>query len=147
MRLSHAHLAAVITTCAFLAQPALAAGGGKAEKGPAGIPFSCSDGREMRVVSDGAGPRGKLKLLFADGHPHELRAQPTIEGLRYAGEADGHMLVWSTDGIEGVLAQASADAAEEQEIARCRRAGWDGFKEGAAGHHGEDTADHTEESH
>lgn len=133
-------LAAACLLMLPLAQPALASGGGKAKKGPEGIPFTCSDGRALRVVYGREGPKAKAKLLFDGAAPEVLAPAPAYQGLLFLADAEaGAGLAWATDGIEGTLSERTADAGE-REIARCRRVGWSG--EAAAEHHaGEHKAD------
>jgi hypothetical protein len=114
---------AVLVAASLLAMPAAAnaAGGGKAKKGPKGIPFSCSDARTLRVVYENGGtPRAKAKLQFDGGEKYDLAYAPTELGRRYAKEIEGRTVSWSTDGVEAVLGEG------EREVARCRRAGRDG---------------------
>ena len=113
----------MIVAASLLAMPfaAGAAGGGKAKKGPKGIPFSCSDARTLRVVYENGGTlKAKAKLLFDGGKSYELAFAPTELGRRYAKDVEGRTMSWSTDGVEAVLAE------DEREVARCRRAGRDG---------------------
>jgi hypothetical protein len=90
-------------------------------EGPAGIAFSCADGRPARIFYEGGGDpaRARARLLF-DGHSFEMRAAPTLSGLRYSSESGltpGSGLVWAAEGDEAVLIEMPAD----REIVRCTR--------------------------
>jgi hypothetical protein len=125
---------------------ALAAGGGgkPGTSGPAGVPYLCSDGQPLRVSYEGGGFRAKAKLLHG-GHSYELATAATIEGLRYAStDAAEEAMVWSTDGLTGVLSAVPAGQAgtgAEREIARCTRVGWSGEPVEAAAEPGHAAAD------
>jgi hypothetical protein len=115
--------------------PALAAGGGAAKKGPQGIPYHCSDGRSLRVVYGDSGPRAAAQLAFDSGEKLTLQPTGSYGGKSYmlAREA-GPALLWKTDGLGGVLAEAAPDPAlEAREIARCDRLGWGGNYDKAEG--------------
>jgi hypothetical protein len=123
---------------------AAASGGGAVKKGPKGIPFSCSDARTLRVVYDGGGMRAKVKLMFANGETHELKAAPTPIGRRYTKPTgEGRLMVWKTNGVDAEIAEAggalsgslethtgaevhkaslSPASPEEHVVARCHRA-------------------------
>jgi hypothetical protein len=126
-------LAAALLAAAPL-PAAHASGGGAVKAGPEGIPFSCSDGRSMRVVYGREGPKAKAKLLFGDSETYELNPAPTIMDRRYTAEGSaGQTFVWATNGIDAIFSEASADGAE-RELARCRRDGWNG----GVSHHQDD---------
>lgn len=125
---------ATIVAASLLAIPAAAeaAGGGKAKKGPKGIPFACSDSRSLRVVYENGGTmKAKAKLLFDGGESYELAFAPTELGRRYAKEIEGRTLSWTTDGVEAVLGE------NERELARCQRSGRDGQIASHGGEHKE----------
>ena len=120
----HALIAATFASLSF-SSPSLAAGGGKAKAGPQGIPFTCSDGRPLRVVYGREGPKAHAQLMWEGAEPRKLEPAHALEGLRYTAELQpGQLITWTTDGIEGRLLEESADG--EREIARCKRSGWDG---------------------
>ena len=126
-------------------------GGGKSKpKGPAGIPYVCSDGQPLRVVYDGGGARGTARLMLST-NAYDMAAAATINGLRYAsdhGLTDRHSLVWATDGVTGVLSEVPAGQAgvgEEREITRCARFGRDGATEPAAETHSAEA--HADDAH
>lgn len=115
--------------------------GGKVKDGPAGIPFTCSDGRALRVVYGRGGPRDEAELRFAGGESHHLKLARGMAGNRYAGELDGgRMLVWTSNAGTGWLSEMSPDGSEDRQLATCNRAGWG---DTAA----ETTEPHADESH
>ena len=93
--------------------------------GPAGIPYSCADGRLARIVYDGGDPNRAPARLDFDGRRFELAPQPALNGLRYAsdeGLAPGRSLIWHAEGDEAALIEIPADpTAGEREIVRCSR--------------------------
>lgn len=112
----------IVTAAAVVlaaSSPALAAGGGgPAKAGPAGIPFTCSDGRSLRAVYGRAGPRDRSELLFEGAKPIEIEQTPTLYDASFAAPGEG--LVWTTNGVEGWLTEDKSG----REIARCTRLGW-----------------------
>lgn len=122
---------------ALAATPALASGGGgPVKKGPEGIPFTCSDGRSLRVVYERDGPRGGAELRFVGDETLHLDPSPAMTGARYAHEtATGALIVWATDGINGWLIETTPQAPMEgRELARCDRLGWGSALDTSAPH-------------
>ena len=123
----HALVVAALTTLSF-SPPATAAGGGKAKAGPKGIPFTCSDGRALRVVYGREGPKAHAKLVWEGAEPRELEPAHSLEGLRYTAEVQpGQLMIWTTDGVEGRIFEGTADG--EREVAHCKRLGWSGAED------------------
>ena len=95
------------------------------ERGPAGIPYACADGKPARITYENGGyfPRARASLLY-DGRMIELRASPPTFGLRYVtadDTANGPILVWTARGEEAWLSELADDATTEREIAHCTR--------------------------
>jgi hypothetical protein len=126
MRRSSAWIAAVL-----LAVPSISFGSsgptpGKAS--PAIVPYLCSDGHTANVVyesgNDFLHARARLEL---DGRNFELRAAPTLYGVRYRtadASEGGAPLAWSLRGEQAVLSEApEADSytRQERELVRCIR--------------------------
>ena len=89
--------------------------------GPAGIAYSCGDGRTARIFFGGGDPTRAAARLEFDGREHEVRPAPAMSGLRYVSESG---LVWSAEGDSAVVGQLTQDPAAseaEREIARCTR--------------------------
>jgi membrane-bound inhibitor of C-type lysozyme len=113
------------------------------EAGPAGIPYTCADGKPARITYEGGGyfPRARASLLY-DGRMIELRATPPTFGLRYVSEGEenhGPILVWSARGEEAWLSELADDSVTERELAHCTRVRSEG-EEGAA--EGESASEH-----
>ena len=125
MRRSSAWMAAA--ALAGLPSIAMASGGvrlGHSE--PATVPYLCSDGGTARVVYRGGNDFQHARALVShDGRTFDLRAAPTLYGVRYRGEAEGgSTLAWSLRGEEAVLSEApEADSytRAERELLRCIR--------------------------
>ena len=106
---------------------ALGSGGarlGRAE--PATVPYLCSDGATATVVYRGGSDFQHAEAMVShDGRTFDLRAAPTLYGVRYRGEAEGGpSLAWSLRGEEAVLSEApEADSytRAERELLRCVR--------------------------
>lgn len=107
----------------------MATGSGSVPAGKAGpptIPYLCSDGQTASVVYRGGSDfRHAQALVSHDGRTFDLRAAPTLYGVRYRGQADGGpALAWSLRGEEAVLSEApEADSyvRAERELLRCVR--------------------------
>ena len=124
------HLSAWLAA-AWLAVPSLALGSstptpGKAE--PPVVPYECSDGRTATVIyRSGSDYRHATALVTYDGQTLEMRAAPTLYGVRYrsnAGGEDEPALAWSLRGEEARLTEAPEDdsyTGQEREIVRCVR--------------------------
>ncbi|HEV2864882.1 MAG TPA: MliC family protein [Allosphingosinicella sp.] len=116
---------------ALLAAPAMAAassGGGRVQAGPPEVPYLCSDGHSATVVYEsGSDYRHARALVTRDGQTTEMRAAPTLYGVRYRAEAGaegGAPLAWSLRGEEAVLTEAPDDESytrEERQLVRCIR--------------------------
>ena len=125
MRRSSAWVAAA----ALVALPSMATGSGSVPAGkaePPTIPYLCSDGQTASVVYRGGSDfRHAQALVSHDGRTFDLRAAPTLYGVRYRGQADGGpALAWSLRGEEAVLSEApDADSyvRAERELLRCIR--------------------------
>ena len=116
---------------ALLAAPSIAFGfntppAGKAA--PAVVPYLCSDGHTANVIYESGNDfvHASARLDY-DGRTVELRAAPTLYGVRYrTAEATegGAPLAWSLRGEQAVLSEApEADSytRAEHELARCIR--------------------------
>ena len=125
MRRSSAWMAGA--ALAGLPSMAMASGGvrlGHSE--PPTVPYLCSDGGTASVVYRGGSDFGHAQALVThDGRTLDLRAAPTLYGVRYRGEAEGgSLLAWSLRGEEAVLSEApEADSytRAERELLRCIR--------------------------
>ena len=114
---------------ALLALPSIAIGSGTPPPGKAAppvVPYLCSDGQTANVVyRSGSDFRHARALVTHDGRTLELRAAPTLYGVRYRGEAStGAALAWSLRGEEAVLSEAPEDDSytrDERELLRCVR--------------------------
>ncbi|HEX8639622.1 MAG TPA: MliC family protein [Allosphingosinicella sp.] len=141
----------VISSCvaaALVAVPtALAASGTPAPRnsGPAPVNYICSDGHEASVVYESGSDFQHAKAIVShEGRTIEMRAAPTLYGVRYRAEAaeGGAPLAWSLRGEEAWLTEApDADSytRQEQAIARCiRLRGAAPVQTASADSHGED---------
>lgn len=125
MRRSSASMAAM----ALMLLPSAATGSGGVRLGhtePATVPYLCSDGATATVVYRGGSDFQHAEAMVShDGRTFDLRAAPTLYGVRYRGEAEGGpALAWSLHGEEAVLSEApEADSytRPERELLRCVR--------------------------
>ena len=105
----------------------LAACGGhhEVEEGPAGLLYSCGEGRLARVFYEGGGDPARARArVEIDGQSLDMASAPAMTGLRYmsAGAPGGDTQVWQVEGDQAALTQVFPDSArEEREIARCSR--------------------------
>ena len=114
---------------ALLALPTIALGSGTPPAGKAAPPivsYLCSDGLTADVVYRSGSDFGHARALVThDGRTVELRAAPTLYGVRYRAEAaEGPALAWSLRGEEAVLSeapQADSYTRPERELLRCVR--------------------------
>jgi len=129
---------------ALIALPSMAMGSGTAPAGkaePPVVPYLCSDGQTASVVyRSGNDFQHASALVTHQGQVFDLRAAPTLYGVRYRSETPGATaMAWSLRGEEAVLSEApEADSytRAERELLRCVRV------RGAA-----PLASHDEESH
>ena len=124
MRRSSAFL--IAAALAALPSAAMASGGvrlGQSE--PPTVPYLCSDGHTATVVYRGGSDfRHAQALVSHHGRTFDLRAAPTLYGVRYRGEADGASLAWSLRGEEAMLSEApepDSYTRTERELLRCIR--------------------------
>ena len=124
MRRSSAWMAAA----ALIALPSAAIGSGGVRFGPSEpptVPYLCSDGHTATVVYRGGSDfRHAQARVSHHGRTLELRAAPTLYGVRYRGDADGGSLAWSLRGEEAVLSEApepDSYTRAERELLRCVR--------------------------
>ncbi len=120
----------VCLAAALLAAPSLAAGSGTpapSNAGPAPIPYLCSDGHSASVVYESGSDFHHAKALVTyEGRTIEMRAAPTLYGVRYRAEAGegGPPLAWSLRGEEAWLTEAPDEDSytrQERAIVRCIR--------------------------
>jgi membrane-bound lysozyme inhibitor of c-type lysozyme MliC len=95
---------------------------------PPVVPYLCSDGHTADVIyQSGSDYRHARALLAHDGRNVELRAAPTLYGVRYRTAESfegGAPLAWSLRGEEAVLSeapQADSYTRQERELLRCVR--------------------------
>ena len=119
-----------LLAAALLATPTLVVGSGAPSRGkaePATIPYLCAGGAAASVVYEsGSDYQHARALVTYDGRTVEMRAAPTLYGVRYrAAVADeGAPLAWSLRGEEAWLTEAPDDDSytrQEQEVTRCTR--------------------------
>jgi hypothetical protein len=116
---------------ALLSLPALAFGASTPPPGkaaPAVVPYVCGDGSQASVVYESGGDYLHARALIThDSRTVELRAAPTLYGVRYrtATATEGEpALAWSLRGEEAWLTEspdADGYTREEREIIRCVR--------------------------
>ncbi|MGZ8337135.1 MAG: hypothetical protein ACXWU1_10785 [Allosphingosinicella sp.] len=117
---------------ALLALPTLvsgSSGGGRVKSGPATIPYLCHDGqsydaREAVVVYENGSDylHAKAQVTY-DGRTTEMRAAPTLYGVRYRTEAQP-AVAWTLRGEDAWLTDspdADGYTRPERQIARCIR--------------------------
>jgi hypothetical protein len=98
---------------------------GKAE--PATVPYLCSGGETATVIYESGSDYQHAKALVSfDGRTVEMRAAPTLYGVRYRAESveGGAPLAWSLRGEEAWLTEAPDDESytrQEQALTRCIR--------------------------
>jgi transglutaminase-like putative cysteine protease len=130
---------------AFLALAGFSEGHGGG--GPPVVPYVCNDGQPAQVVYEWGGDFLHARALVTlGGRTVEMKAAPTLDGLRYRSEAaaeGGAPLAWSVRGEEAILSAAPTEdsyAGEEQALAQCRRVREGGYAaahaEGHGGHSG-----------
>jgi hypothetical protein len=119
------------------------AGFNEAHSGPAVVPYLCGDGQPAQVVYEsGSDYVHALARVTYGGRTIEMKAAPTLYGVRYRTEAtDGAMpLAWSLRGEEGILSEAPSDDSytrPEHALAQCAR-----VREGTAADAGEGHSEH-----
>ena len=120
--------------------------------GPAPVNYRCSDGHNASVVYESGSDFQHAKATVTyEGRTIEMRAAPTLYGVRYRAEAaqDGAPLAWSLRGEEGWLTEspdADSYTRQEQAIARCiRLRGAAPVETASADSHGEDHQGHGED--
>lgn len=126
MRRSSAWIAA-----SLLAIPSISFGSGTPPPGkaePAIVPYLCSDGHTASVIyQSGSDFRLAKAVVSHEGRSFEMRAAPTLYGVRYRTAAPvegGAPLAWSLRGEQAVLSEApEADSytRAERELLRCVR--------------------------
>ena len=113
----------------LIALPSIAMGSGTAPAGkaePPVVPYLCSDGQTATVLyRSGNDFQHASALVTHQGQVFDLRAAPTLYGVRYRSEAPGATaMAWSLRGEEAVLSEApEADSytRAERELLRCVR--------------------------
>ena len=135
---------------ALLAIPSISFGSGTPPPGkaaPAIVPYLCSDGHTASVIYQGGSDYRLAKAVVShEGRSFEMRAAPTLYGVRYrtAAAVEGESaLAWSLRGEQAVLSEApEADSytRPERELLRCVRLRGAAAPEApaAAEDHGED---------
>ena len=101
---------------------------GAAERGPAVVPYLCSDGHVANVVYESGNDYLHARVRIEhEGRSYDLRAAPTLYGVRYrtasASEGD-ETLAWTLRGEQAVLSEApDADSytREEHQLLNCIR--------------------------
>ena len=120
----------VCLAAALLASSSLAAASGSpapGNSGPAPIPYLCSDGHSATVVYESGSDYGHARALVTyEGRTIEMRAAPTLYGVRYRADASegGTPLAWSLRGEEAWLTEAPEEESytrQEHAVARCIR--------------------------
>lgn len=103
-------------------------GGGRVANSPAIISYVCEGGGQAAAIYEHGGDYRHAKVMLTyGGRTTELKAAPTLYGIRYLGEPSGddpRALVWSLRGERAVLAEATDphDATSEgRPIASCTR--------------------------
>jgi len=97
------------------------------KSGPPVVPYACDSGREASAVYEsGSDYRHAKARITLDGRTLELRAAPTLYGVRYRGAAEegGPALAWTLRGEQAWLTESPDEdgyAGEERELARCVR--------------------------
>ena len=138
---------------ALLATPAYVFGSGTPAPGkaePARVPYLCSGGETATVIYESGSDFSHAKALVSfQGRTLEMRAAPTLYGVRYraeAGSEGGAPLAWSLRGEEAWLSEAPDEESytrQEQQIARCiRLRGAAPAQTASAEGHGGDHAEH-----
>ena len=115
-----------------------------AKSGPPTVPYVCDGGRPASVVYEsGSDFTHARALVTLDGRTVEMRAAPTLYGVRYRAEEaeEGAPLAWSLRGEYAWLTEAPTDDSytrQEREIARCHRLRGMAAAEAALEEHGDD---------
>lgn len=140
---------------ALIAAPSPAAASGTpapSNAGPAPIPYLCSDGHEASVVYESGSDFNHAKALVTyEGRTIEMRAAPTLYGVRYRAEASegGTPLAWSLRGEEAWLTEAPDEDSytrQERALVRCiRLRGALPVQTASADSHGSDGEGHGED--
>ena len=119
----------ICAAVALLALPAAVSGYSEpaAKAGPPVVPYLCNDGHQADVVYEsGSDYLHARALVTYDGRTVDLRAAPTLYGVRYRAESGGAepVLAWSLRGEEAWLTEspdADGYTREEHALARCVR--------------------------
>jgi hypothetical protein len=112
------------------------------KSGPPVVPYLCDDGHEATAIYESGNnfQHATAKVSY-EGRTIELRAAPTLYGVRYRGEAESGPLAWTLRGEEAWLTESPDEdsyAGEEQAIARCVRVRGVMPYAAADGSHGDD---------
>ncbi len=124
-------LPSVWIAATLVAIPSISYGSGTPPPGkaaPAIVPYLCSDGHTASVIyQSGSDFRLARAVVSHEGRSFEMRAAPTLYGVRYrtAAAVEGaSALAWSLRGEQAVLSEApEADSytRPERELLRCVR--------------------------
>ena|SRR5687768_80532 len=124
-------LPSVWIAATLIAIPSISYGSGTPPPGkaaPAIVPYSCSDGHTANVIYEsGSDFRLARAVVSHEGRDFEMRAAPTLYGVRYrtAAAVEGESaLAWSLRGEQAVLSEApetDSYTRPERELLRCVR--------------------------
>jgi len=95
------------------------------KSGPPVVPYLCDGGQEATAIYESGNnfQHATAKITY-EGRTVELRAAPTLYGVRYRGEAESGPLAWTLRGEEAWLTESPDEdsyAGEEPAIAHCMR--------------------------
>jgi hypothetical protein len=113
------------------------------KSGPPVVPYLCHGGHEaVAIYESGSDFQHATAKITYEGRTIELRAAPTLYGVRYRGEGEsGSALAWTLRGEEAWLTESPDEdsyAGDEPAIARCVRVRGVMPYAAAYGSHGDD---------
>jgi len=124
-------LSCILFAATLFAVPTIVSGYSSApppKAGPAIVPYLCNGGQPANVVYESGSDFIHAKALVTyDGRTVEMRAAPTLYGVRYRTDTSaegGQPLAWSLRGEQALLTEAPADdsyTSEERALANCVR--------------------------
>ena len=124
-------------------------GASSVKAGPAIVPYLCNGGQPANVVYESGSDFIHARALVTyDGRTVEMRAAPTLYGVRYRTESaaeGGQPLAWSLKGEEALLTEAPAADSythEERALANCVRLRGAAVAEAHGMDHSEGHGDH-----